>query len=603
MILSRFWYAVLGAALAFAAFLLFLSTSVANRNAQKTADQLLTAASKSVGWYLADDARTRATTLIPLALDPEVRSALAKANDQPRLKDVDGKSRAKVKEKLRVWRESQPSGKVFDAVWAVDRSGRVIANDNFEQGTGSEHFELGGYSLVADALHGWIRDDAWVLEGRIYKMVARPVENAVNSTPVGAIVAAKVVDDAYAQTISDSTGAAVAFYANANRIASGAPPDFNKAALEVNETDIRGLDEDEYYQTKGRTAPMLLRRNAGFDTSVVFARMKGEAWDLGAGFVVGHRQATVSSPLEYQGLANDKDKGTVPTLFIVLAAAGAVLIGLFLSLVEHTMPLAKFRGAIKDLADKKSDTDVLKPSTFRGTYKKIAAHVNDALDKVAAQSGVDRGPADLESVLGPLPAQPQMSAFAVPEAAPSGDGTPEPAESRPRAVPKPKKSLPKPPSSRGGDEQDEAVAPPPPRRSAPQADDEPEPKQEERGPDTEQVSTGLSELIDPEEMGSMAAAPKPPRRSSPEADRSDDEKEPEALDADDEEAQWRKVYEEFKALKEELGESTRKLTYEKFRGTLQRNKEALMARHKCSKVKFRVYEKQGRAALKASPVK
>ncbi len=593
MILSRFWYAVLGAGLAFAAFLLFLSTSVANRNAQKTADQLLTAASKSVGWYLADDARTRATSLIPLALDPEVRSTLAAANDKSRLKDVDGKARAKVKEKLRVWRESQPSGKVFDAVWAVDRYGRVIANDNFEQGTDSEHFELGGYSLVADALHGWIRDDAWVLDGRIYKMVARPVENAVNSTPVGAIVAAKVVDDAYAQTISDSTGAAVAFYANANRIASGAPPNFNKAALEVNETDIRALDGDEYYQTKGRTAPMMLRQNAGFDTSVVFARMKGEAWDLGAGYVVGHRQATVSSPLEYQGLANDNDKGSVPTVFIVLAAVGAVLIGLFLSVVEHTVPLAKFRGAMKDLADKKSDTDVLKPSTFRGTYKKIAAYVNDALDKVAAQAGVDRGPADLESVLGPLPAQPQMSAFAVPETAP--DGTPDPAESQPRAVPKPKKSLPKPPSSRSG-EKEEPAAPPPPRRSAPQADDAPD---EDRAPDTEQVSTGLSELIDPEEMGSMAAAPKPPRRSSPET--ADDGDEADA--SDDEEAQWQEVYEEFKALKEELGESTQKLTYEKFRGTLQRNKEALMARHKCTRVKFRVYEKQGRAALKASPVK
>ena len=62
-------------------------------------------------------------------------------------------------------------------------------------------------------------------------------------------------------------------------------------------------------------------------------------------------------------------------------------------------------------------------------------------------------------------------------------------------------------------------------------------------------------------------------------------------------------YADFIAMKKQYGEPTDKLTYEKFRGTLQRNKDALMARHGCTRVKFRVYEKQGRAALKASPVK
>ena len=70
-----------------------------------------------------------------------------------------------------------------------------------------------------------------------------------------------------------------------------------------------------------------------------------------------------------------------------------------------------------------------------------------------------------------------------------------------------------------------------------------------------------------------------------------------------EEKQWRSVYADFIALKKKLGEPTDRLSFDKFKGTLQRNKEALMARHGCERVKFRVYEKQGRAALKASPVK
>src|SRR5205814_567684 len=41
----------------------------------------------------------------------------------------------------------------------------------------------------------------------------------------------------------------------------------------------------------------------------------------------------------------------------------------------------------------------------------------------------------------------------------------------------------------------------------------------------------------------------------------------------DEMADWRKVYEEFLALKQQCGEPTSNLTFEKFKGTLQRNKD------------------------------
>jgi hypothetical protein len=71
----------------------------------------------------------------------------------------------------------------------------------------------------------------------------------------------------------------------------------------------------------------------------------------------------------------------------------------------------------------------------------------------------------------------------------------------------------------------------------------------------------------------------------------------------DELADWRHVFEEFLALKRQCGEETGTLTFEKFKGTLQRNKDALVARHNCARVKFTVYVKEGKAALKASPVK
>jgi len=63
------------------------------------------------------------------------------------------------------------------------------------------------------------------------------------------------------------------------------------------------------------------------------------------------------------------------------------------------------------------------------------------------------------------------------------------------------------------------------------------------------------------------------------------------------------VFEDFLATKQQCGESTSSLTYEKFEGTLLKNQQAIMDRHGVSKVRFSVYVKEGKAALKASPIR
>ncbi len=589
MLLSRFWYLFLSAALAGVIFLLYLATAVTNRNGQKNAARLLTSASNAVGWYLKDDSRTRAAALIPLVLDPKITKGLQAASKAEKLSELKNKVRQGAKSALASFREKQgeKGGVPFDALWAVDIHGRVLANDNFERGTGSEHFEMGGYSIVADAIHGWIRDDAWVFDGQIYRVVARPVEIVVGGTPVGAIIAAKVVDDSFAQAISNRTGSAVAFFAGATRVASGAPPSFDKAALEVHSADIEKLQQDKDYMEKGRTAARLLRETPGYDVMAIFARMPGEAWSLGAGYVVGHRQAIVNDPAEFERLADANDKKAVPLWILIAGAAGATLLGLIFTILEHTLPLRKFRRSVAELGDRKSETEVLKPSTFRGVYKKIAANVNDSLDKIAAKAGIDRGPADMESVLGPLPTQPQMSAFSVPKAGEltMEDRAPDSQRStRKRSVPKsrPKRSLPK--AKTGGEESDSAAPPESSGADDVAASSEP----------ATAISGGPADSGPVTEVDRGSAAPST-KKSASGSDQGDAPL--------DEAGQWRKVFTDFVALKKKLGEPTKKLTYEKFKGTLQRNKDALIARHQCERVKFRVYEKQGRAALKASPVK
>src|SRR4029077_6004571 len=118
-----------------------------------------------------------------------------------------------------------PKEQSFDAVFAVDQHGRVVAHLGYEQATGMEDFELGGYPVVADALHGFVRDETLVLD-RVYRVVARPIEYDLGQAPAGAVVGARIIDARFARELSDRTGAAVAFYSNGSRIASGAPEGF-----------------------------------------------------------------------------------------------------------------------------------------------------------------------------------------------------------------------------------------------------------------------------------------------------------------------------------------------------------------------------------------
>jgi hypothetical protein len=45
------------------------------------------------------------------------------------------------------------------------------------------------------------------------------------------------------------------------------------------------------------------------------------------------------------------------------------------------------------------------------------------------------------------------------------------------------------------------------------------------------------------------------------------------------------------------------MTYDKFAAKLRKNKEQLVAKDNCKTVRFQVYVKDGKAALKATPVK
>jgi HAMP domain-containing protein len=71
----------------------------------------------------------------------------------------------------------------------------------------------------------------------------------------------------------------------------------------------------------------------------------------------------------------------------------------------------------------------------------------------------------------------------------------------------------------------------------------------------------------------------------------------------DDEAHWQAVYEEFLRVRETCGEPREGVPYDRFRQKLQKNRDQLVAKYACRAVRFQVYVKEGKAALKASPLR
>lgn len=547
MLLSRFWIVILGLVVGATVFLLSMAQSMYNRAGDRSRGEGLSADSQVVSWYLKDDARMRSAQLVKFALDGDISKTLEAASKSET--KLPSKYRDKVNAALKKVNSKIDPDEAFDAVFAVDQHGRVVGHLGYPQANGMSDFELGGYPVVADALHGFIRDDTLVW-GRTYRVVARPVQAEAGQMPAGAVIGARVLDDRFARELSLRTGAAVAFYVNGSRTAAGAPEDFNKANLDQIVSDLGGLQEDPDYAEKGRSQI----RELGGALSVQYTKLPGEAYALGAGYAVARESSRITSPFAFFDAADDVDKEAADKVLAGGIVAVAILVGLILTILEHSLPLKVFRGEASKLA--KGESDQLQPSKFRGIYRKIAAELNDGIDKVAAASGgQSRRATNLEDVLGDLPAQPQMAAFSVP----GGDVSPN---SSPLAAPGGAMAAgtPRPPGSGG--------FPSPPSATGP-------------GP----LPTP------PSSQGTPAPAPVPAQPA------------PVATPAADPEAEWKGVFESFVATKQQCGEPTEGLTYEKFRKTLIKNRDALVARHGVSQVKFAVHVKAGKAALKASPVR
>jgi len=73
--------------------------------------------------------------------------------------------------------------------------------------------------------------------------------------------------------------------------------------------------------------------------------------------------------------------------------------------------------------------------------------------------------------------------------------------------------------------------------------------------------------------------------------------------SDADEGHFRDVFRDFLSIRAQCGEPSDGITYERFAAKLRKNRDQLIEKYNCRTVRFQVYVKEGKAALKATPVR
>ncbi len=663
MILSRIWYVLLSLVVGAAVYVVSLAVGQYDRRAALAMTETLKGDSQVVSWALQIDARRRLDNLLRVSADDASRKVLKNANGKdsiPTFAKEDGRKA------LTAFNDNLPPEYKNDALFFVDRDGRVVSQVGYDTANASTGFELGGYPAVFDALHGNLRDDTWIWDGKVARVVTRPIEDEIGQPPLGAVVAIRWIDAGFAKEIAKRTRTNVAFFSGAQKPITGTlgqGEEFDEGNFALLGPEIAKLFDpagDKGYKDTGRTDVSRLSVSGSEKAGAIFVRLPGDAWEMkenGAGFAVVRPRVSIGGPMGFVTGADDKDKASVKLWLVISVVVGGSLFGFLFSFIEHSRPQKEM--VVQAQALRAGKIDALQLPRFSGGLRAVAVDINAGMERVVEKAGGQaKRPANLESILGPVPANPAMSAFSFPLAdssagsgqipnvpqsggsSPGGFGPPPPMRQDGLNGPRPPMphphgqphQAPNPHSPPGSGPGQRPGGPPPlggpmpgspggppgfpgtgtqPQRAAPTpAAGAPAPSAGRMPPITGSV---------PVPMPSGNASPlfNPMAPLAPDADREEATmvgEPPAALLAaatgqygaakpGDENSEWLTVYDDFIRTKRQCGEAVDGLTFEKFQQTLRKNRDTLIQKHGCKRVKFSVYVKDGRASLKATPVR
>ncbi len=579
MFWSKIWLFLLAAAAALAITVALLLPRPAQRARVEDERQRLVVACDVVNIQLKSAARVQVDVAGAFARQSAVVAALDKASGA----DTIDPTAAKAAHELASATIAGVEGARPDFAILIDRRGRVLTR----AGTGGiDENDYGdtmaGRFLVDEALAGYLRDDLWQVGGRLYRVAASPV---IKRDPpiayVGAVVIGNAVSKSFAEDLMRPLGATIGFYTKGQLAISSSAAvlggevitEYAKLAASPAEIDTDCKSGQPFVTESGkqRLAALVARLpgEARFDDAF-FAVYLDEAPRLGIGKTID------------QVRKDDLSFGNFPWIPVGIGFVLALGVGLVLMAIEHDRPVRRLAADAVTLA--KGGGERLPEERHGGRLGSVARSVNIHIDKLGREARAARR--DLDQLLGPPDGSGGFAASGFSQldvAPPPPRPAPPPAEFRFRdPLPPPDLDLAGPPKPRPTPQPRAAVSPPSAPPSRP------------RTPAPIPVSSPAIVTAPP---------PPPPRALDDDILASQTGLRIPAPAAAEEDAYFRSVFDEFVELKTRCGEPTAGLTYGKFVEKLRRNKDELMGKPGTVGVRFSVYVKDGKAALKATPVK
>jgi hypothetical protein len=560
---SKIWLFVVALGAAVALTIALVLPRPAERALVRAERNRLETACGVIRILLADDARNRVELAGSFARSPEIMNALEAASGAERLDEARMRQVRDVGDSVMkaIQGSRQP-----DFAMLVDKRGRVVARVRLEDQDFGD--VAAGRPLIDDALAGYLRDDLWAQNGTMHFVSAAPVVK--QGGYVGAVVLGHQVTNQLAATLVRSLDVDMGFHLGGDGVAGSKTIAFDYGALQA---AIRKLGDDLASDCQV-VRPIDVRAGADDYTAVV-ARLPGEAAarqayysviikrPAGLGFV--GRLGTVTR--------DDLAPGNFPWLVVGGGFVVALGLGIALMFAEADRPLRRLTADALRLA--KAETERLAEDAHGGKFGSIARSVNIHVDKLGRDAKSAKQ--DLDQLLGPAP-EAGLGGLGTIDLLASASQAARPGGS-PAAVARPPSELrfqdPGPMTSRTPPRTPapRSITPPPFRVTPPPAAARSQPQL----PAMPQVSAQLDDDV----LGAGLL-----ELDSPPAD-----------------PYFQQIFEQFVAVKQRCNEPTSGLVFERFAEKLVKNRDELIHRTGCREVRFTVYVKEGKAALKATPVK
>jgi hypothetical protein len=562
MFLSKIWFVLVGLLAGVAVTAAFVAPRPADRRIEQLEGQRMDRAQYAAEQMLRNDARRWIDYVSKLGIDGKVIDALdAASRASGELRPLHDSLRNRLRELV-----PDRQGIGVESIIAVDAKGRVVARVGDDESEFGE--SIAGAEVVADALRGYLSDDVWGANNRLRRIGAAPVLSKSHDRIVGALVVAVETGKRLAEMWKRNLGVEVAIVLRKTVLSSTLPEALLAQLPEV----IAEHAAEIASHKRTRALPLYMGNERLLTVAAPFA---GEAGEQRAYYVLLTKKSPQSDPwaLLSSTSSDDLKWGKFPWLPLGGGILGVIAIGLILQRKEVDGPLRRLRNDVHHLA--KQELQKIDDMKYGGKLGGIARDINATIEHYthAPIPKSENAKKDISAILDPKAASADGKSFDVSHSAPP----PKPAVLAPAAMAASLFGTPKATPGLGGG------GPPaiPPAVTSPVPFTVPAPS--------------FAPLV----SSSQPPPAHPPALPPPVGKRGKQDTGPD----DEDLAHFSEVFNEYVAARQKCGESIAGLSLEKFTAKLQSNRQQIVSKHRCRTARFTVYEKDGKAAIRAVPVK